>query len=706
MANKSVKKIVFITLIIFSSLFLYGEESNISINTISLDSKMDGIPLSRNIQYLEDLNGTISIKNLLLDAKKTKKKYIWKQNTKKSLGFGYSSSTYWLKFKVQNKLNKKLDWFLEIDYPHLDLINIYSARNDNYVEKKSGDKYNFSKRDVKYRNFIFNNKSNPNSITDYYIKIKSTSSMSLPIYLWSKEEITNKITNEYLLLGIYFGIILIIAVYNFFIYFSTKDISYLFYVLWVAGYGLYQFAVNGLAYQYLWNESPVWANISLPFFISFGTTFGLLFGKFFLSTHKTAPKIDKLLIGLASITFLNTLLSFVLPYSIITRISVVSVIVMVVLLLVSGIVAFYNGYSSAKYYIIAWSTLLIGVAVFALKALGVLPSNVFTEWSQQIGSVIEVTLLSFALADKIKVTENEKKKAQRESFDILNRYKMVIEGASEIIFTLDDDWKILSVNKAVKKHFNMKPEMVVSKNLIDLIYEDRDGKGRAKEIVRNKLDEFLKDKKTISFKADFKSIINSEPKEMNIQLEYLNIDGKTEILGKAYSVGQDSLMKFFEFEKQRMSIGNHLTKVEDVSYRITRNLIKYIDHKEINLIKIALREIIINAIEHGNLNISYEDKTEAMMNDNYFAFISERQSDLEYSDRKVNIVFSIDEAEFVVKITDDGDGFDHEKMKREKNRANDEMLSHGRGIFMTQGIFDEMRYNKKGNQVLLRKRFK
>ncbi|HPX92307.1 MAG TPA: ATP-binding protein, partial [Spirochaetota bacterium] len=155
----------------------------------------------------------------------------------------------------------------------------------------------------------------------------------------------------------------------------------------------------------------------------------------------------------------------------------------------------------------------------------------------------------------------------------------------------------------------------------------------------------------------------------------------------------------FISEKCEYMIRNLLFEADSISHRITDNLQKYMDKSEVNLIRIGLREIIINSIEHGNLNITFEEKSEAIMNDRYFSFLNQRQNHPEYKDRRVRIEYLISPTKAVYKITDQGKGFNHKKyMNNELLKDN---LAHGRGIAMVRNIFDEVRYNFRGNQVLL-----
>ncbi|HEY1406941.1 MAG TPA: ATP-binding protein, partial [Spirochaetota bacterium] len=137
----------------------------------------------------------------------------------------------------------------------------------------------------------------------------------------------------------------------------------------------------------------------------------------------------------------------------------------------------------------------------------------------------------------------------------------------------------------------------------------------------------------------------------------------------------------------------------------TRNLHDRIDEKEIVLLRLALREMVFNAIEHGNLGISFEDKTAAMAEDRYFALIRERQNDPAYAAKQVTVEYQLDHEKISYLVTDEGKGFNHHKMMNKTDDANDDMIPHGRGVSMAKNIFSSIRYNRIGNSVLMEKRF-
>jgi hypothetical protein len=82
------------------------------------------------------------------------------------------------------------------------------------------------------------------------------------------------------------------------------------------------------------------------------------------------------------------------------------------LVLIAAVLSYLRGNSTAKYFLIAFSLLIIGIIAALLKNFGILPRVFLTEYSIQIGSAIELIMLSFALAENLKLLKQEKEKAQ------------------------------------------------------------------------------------------------------------------------------------------------------------------------------------------------------------------------------------------------------------------------------------------------------
>jgi anti-sigma regulatory factor (Ser/Thr protein kinase) len=167
------------------------------------------------------------------------------------------------------------------------------------------------------------------------------------------------------------------------------------------------------------------------------------------------------------------------------------------------------------------------------------------------------------------------------------------------------------------------------------------------------------------------------------------------------------MLKFLIVEHYVYSIDNYLNNADMMSMRLTRNLARYLPQSDIPMIRIGIREILINAIEHGNLGISFDEKTRALGNDAYIDLVHRLQKDPHLSARKVTIDYSLDDKKVVYRVTDEGDGFNYsEIMTQDPAEQNEKMLPHGRGLIMARNVFDEIQLNEKGNVIALVKYLK
>lgn len=136
-----------------------------------------------------------------------------------------------------------------------------------------------------------------------------------------------------------------------------------------------------------------------------------------------------------------------------------------------------------------------------------------------------------------------------------------------------------------------------------------------------------------------------------------------------------------------------------VSYLYNTNRINA--ETRVNL-QIALSEFLNNALEHGNLEISYAEKTAYMEeHGDIVTLIDQKRSEEKYKDRKITLSYFITRHHSTFSITDDGDGFDWRKYLEGKEEAQTDEL-HGRGINLSKDMIQQIAYNDKGNQVTLR----
>ncbi|MCP4132505.1 MAG: hypothetical protein GY754_16145 [bacterium] len=730
-----IKKIMsYSYILLFSSIFIFyvsiaasaQNEAGTQLKPVEVNDSFTGKSLGTDLEILEDSKQELNIETVT--TSKISKKFV--KSKDKSPNFGFTTSVYWVRFILKSGLQKDKDLLLELDYPLMEQITLYIPKpGGGYTPHEAGYLLPFDARDIKHRNFVFKLELPASKSRTYYIRFENEDRLEIPLKLWTTDSFQEKDHTEQYVLGIYYGIFIVMFLYNLFLFLSIRDITYLYYILYILGFGFLQLTQNGLAYEYIW---PGFLSIHyIPLLDTVLSISVIQFTQLFLKTKSNNQVFHKIFFILKIIFIIYAIFSFFLSYSLCIVIVNTLVAASIVCILSVASVSLYRKYRPAKYFIFAWCALLFGSIVYILRNSAVIETTFFSTYAMQVGSAMEVILLSLGLGDRINQEREKKQKAEQEAVEARERelatvrqsksevedanlqlslseekYRVLVEGSSDIIFTLDEDLNFVTANQAIKRELRLDPDSIQKVNFMDMIYTEVEGETVEKQLVQEKLKGFVDEREPISFATELLPREGIEPKLMMVRLEYLDIEGKNEILGKASSMVEDTLIRNFIYEKQRYSIGNFLVTSEEISHRLTRNLRRYMDPREINMLRVALREILINAIEHGNLEISFNDKTEAILKGDYLKFVAARQRNPNYSERRVMIEHIINTKKVAYKITDEGPGFDHQKiLESDAEELNENMMAHGRGIMMAQDLFDEIQYNRKGNQVLLVKYF-
>ncbi|SFS26569.1 hybrid sensor histidine kinase/response regulator [Pseudomonas sp. NFACC42-2] len=371
-------------------------------SAIEFNQDTRSLPLGRAMQVLEDPTDALTIAEVSSPAYAAQ----FKHHDKATLNAGYSRSVFWLKVDlhyVAKDPRAPRTWFLELAYPPLNHLDLY--QNDgtgNYrLASRTGSALPFSSREVSQSNYLFKLNFVPDQQQTLYLRLQSEGSIQAPLTLWAGTAYLEQQPLRLSVLGVIYGVLLGMLVYNLFIYLSVRDTSYLYYILYIASFGLYQLSVNGVAVQYFWPNSPWWANAAVPLLIGSAALFGSLFARSFLHTAQHSRWLNRLLLALAVCGGAVMALALLTSYALALRLATGLALVFTVTIFVAAIKAWYCGQRVARYFIIAWSAFLLGGVVNTLMVLGYLPNVFLTMYASQIGSAIEVALLSLALADRI-----------------------------------------------------------------------------------------------------------------------------------------------------------------------------------------------------------------------------------------------------------------------------------------------------------------
>ncbi|MDP3465192.1 MAG: 7TM diverse intracellular signaling domain-containing protein, partial [Sulfuricurvum sp.] len=262
-------------------------------------------------------------------------------------------------------------------------------------------------REYPLRNFVTELSLAQHPKSTLLIRIQTQSSMQVPLQITTTSDLLSSIETGSLRIGLYYGIFLIIFLYNALIFMYTKDSNYLRYILFLTSFIVWQLSFDGIGREYLWPEWTWIIQHTSAALIAFTAFSALYFGRYFLTTRLYLPKIDILILVLMGISLFLASVSLIVPYSKVIVYNTALVSIVPVVLLGAGIAVMRRGYRPARFYVAGWSSFLIGTTIFAFNKFDIIPSFYGVNHVQQIGSAVEMIFLSWALADRVHLLQRE-----------------------------------------------------------------------------------------------------------------------------------------------------------------------------------------------------------------------------------------------------------------------------------------------------------
>ena len=280
---------------------------------VTVDQAVTEHSLGLHLEYLEDAAGELQVEDILKPEMAAR----FSMSEKATPNFGFTGSVYWFSFVLENPGSEPLERLLQIAYPLLDDIHLYFiAASEPIKDLHLGDTLPFETRPVDHRSFVIPMNLKAEASVRVLIRVETTSSMRVPITLWESQAFLEKDTVESTIQGFFFGLILVMALYNLFVFISLRERSYLYYVLFVVGFAGFQAGLGGFNYQYLWPDYPWWSEHSHLFFLGLTEFSACFFAVSFLSLKEHAAKHCRYLTVTAYISGALALSAFFAPYPI------------------------------------------------------------------------------------------------------------------------------------------------------------------------------------------------------------------------------------------------------------------------------------------------------------------------------------------------------------------------------------------------------
>ena len=379
-----------------------------------------GLAGERGFYWLLDSTGERSLEDMraAVDA-------AWQAfSEEKPLNLGFTEGTVWVRVDIPASSQRRV---LELGYPMLDYVDAwYLSAGDILARYSTGDLRPFDSRPVFHRHFLFPVPAAEQAAT-IFLRIETSGSILVPMELKETDAFLREDQIAFGAQAGYAGIMVAMALYNLFIFFSVRQTTYLWYVLTVMTSGFNLLNLQGLTFQWLWPQTPgINAYFTGPM-VGLGIIFSSVFTVKLLSLRRYSPRSYGFFMILIALAMVGVVIGLAGFYNLSVNIAVALVPIATPVAWLIGLMIWRRGNVLAGFYVLAWTPLLAGHMTLALSRAGYLPSNLLVEMAPQVGVAIEVILLSFALAYRINLERRARQQAQEEALRVERDAKRTLE---------------------------------------------------------------------------------------------------------------------------------------------------------------------------------------------------------------------------------------------------------------------------------------
>ncbi|MCG8312319.1 MAG: EAL domain-containing protein [Pseudomonadales bacterium] len=298
---------------------------------------------------------------------------------------------------------------LDHPYPLYDSVTlIVNPTSANPIIHENGNAYAIDNRPIKSRLMAFKIKLAPQQHYHFLLKVHSLAKQPFSLSVQTTTQFLASVSRIEFLWGLFFGTFFIAALYNLLIYTATQEKLYLYYVFFIISTGLAQAGVTSHGITFIWPFASEWNVGTNLFFIGIAGIFGIIFTQAFLNTKDTSPLIHQLF-NLSHIPFVAVIImSQLLRYDTATTITDITLAWLLILILSAGFNSYRSGEKTARFFLLGWGSLLTCMMIYIAMMRGFIPTNNFTLFAPQIGSLLEIFILTLAIGERIKQDRKDK----------------------------------------------------------------------------------------------------------------------------------------------------------------------------------------------------------------------------------------------------------------------------------------------------------
>lgn len=320
---------------------------------------------------------------------------------------GFINYPVWVHINLRNQ-SKKKRFLLKIT--NVDSLEVWQAHTGNWQKIVTGNQFPFVTRPIDYRNLLFEIPFFATDTAKLYVCIKGVVQVRLEMELWEADAFYAYDSKDTLFYGVFYGMIILMVIYNALIWVRLREITYLYYVFFASFLLMLQLSIYEFSYQYLFGNIPFLNNSGIYIWLGSLNFCSANFARHFLDVAKYSPRWSKILFGVSFYGILVIILSFFLNFSQMTALVFSLNPLYTTFLVVVGLVFWRKGSRFAPFFSLAWLAYIVGLITMVLYNKSIIPYSFWVEHSVQISTIVEIVVLSLAMSYKHKILDQEAQK--------------------------------------------------------------------------------------------------------------------------------------------------------------------------------------------------------------------------------------------------------------------------------------------------------
>ncbi len=397
------------------------------------------------MQILEDPTGELTYEQV--SAQAYNNQFI--PSTSEAPNYGFTKSAYWVRLPIRNTVQNVNNWLIEVGFSNMHYVDLYypsSSEGEGFVHKQSGVMRPVREREIAYTHMVFYVPLDYGKDSLVYLRFQNGAPIILPLTLWSPDAFTNHHILESLILGIFYGALLIMLLYNLILIYNLRDWNYRYFVLFVGSLILYYAASDGLLESYVWPALNVYKKFTIawPAYTLF--IFALLFADSFLDVRRQMPQFRKIFTSLLFAMVIQIPLVYFFSYQTAGILIVISGTITLYVLLVNSFILSKRGSYQSRYYFFAWIIFFLSTITLLFVRIGIVNSSFITEQAMRVGSVWVVAFWAVALADRINLHKSETEAANRELNKNQRQLAQTLDGMPVAVMVYGQNHELTYIN--------------------------------------------------------------------------------------------------------------------------------------------------------------------------------------------------------------------------------------------------------------------